>query len=252
MSPRSLSIVLLAFAAAAPAQAQISRVFVSVTGNDANVCSNVATPCRTLVGGIAQVDANGEVIVTETGSYAGATITKSVKINVPAGLTAFSGLPVVSNPGAGNTVVIRGLTLKAATPGAGTGLTQLSGALIVENSVIDGWDTGIRVTATDPVSISGTTVRNNLATGIFVQANSTVTIQDSRLIGNGLGTPALGYAGLFAVAGRVSVDRSECFRSYACLWFRGDTSPVTGTVRRTFVSGSEFGIVSQIAGTDVT
>ena len=62
-----------------PVEAQVARVFVSVTGNDANVCSNVATPCRTLAGGISQVDADGEVIVIESGSYAGGTITKSVK-----------------------------------------------------------------------------------------------------------------------------------------------------------------------------
>src|SRR5262245_19834203 len=100
MSRRSLPLAMLVIVEPAPAQAQVARVFVSVTGNDLNVCSDVATPCRTLGGGIAQVDADGEVIVTATGSYAGVTITKPVKINVPAGLVAFSGLPVVSDPGA--------------------------------------------------------------------------------------------------------------------------------------------------------
>src|SRR5262245_24695704 len=50
--------------------AQVARVFVSVNGNDANSCSNIATPCRTLGGGISQVDPNGEVIVIDSGSYA--------------------------------------------------------------------------------------------------------------------------------------------------------------------------------------
>ena len=50
------------------AEAQVSRVFVSVTGNDANTCSDVSTPCGTQGGGIAQVDAEGEVIVTTSGS----------------------------------------------------------------------------------------------------------------------------------------------------------------------------------------
>src|SRR5437773_8943662 len=105
-----------------PAEAQVSRVFVSVAGDDTNTCSNVFTPCRTLAGGISQVDPDGEVIVIESGSYAGGTITKSVKINVASGVVAFSGLPIVVNPGSGNRVVLRGLTIKAVTVGSGTGI----------------------------------------------------------------------------------------------------------------------------------
>ncbi len=35
------------------AEAQISRVFVSVIGNDGNNCASLDTPCRTIAGGIA-------------------------------------------------------------------------------------------------------------------------------------------------------------------------------------------------------
>jgi hypothetical protein len=133
--------------------------------------------------------------------------------------------------------------LKAATPGIGIGLSRISGALIVENSVIDGWYTGIQIIATDPVSISGTTVRNNESVGIRVAANATVSIDDSRLVGNG---SYIGGAGLAADAGTVSVDRSECFGSYVCLWFRNWVSAATGSVRRTLVSGSSFGIASEL------
>ena len=48
-------VVLSQFALIPLADAQVARVFVSVNGNDANVCSNVATPCRTLGGGVTQV-----------------------------------------------------------------------------------------------------------------------------------------------------------------------------------------------------
>ena len=82
-------------------QAQVSRVFVSVNGNDANDCLQPATSCRTLNGGIAKVDPQGDVIVIDTGSFAGATVTKSVKIDVPSGAIAFSALSIVINaPGA--------------------------------------------------------------------------------------------------------------------------------------------------------
>src|SRR5262245_47641189 len=110
-----VAVCLTIVGAAATAEAQVSRVFVSVNGNDANVCSNITTPCRTLGGGITQVDPYGEVIVIDSGSYAGGTITKSVKVNVPAGIVAFSGLPITVDPGGSGTVVLRGLTLKAAS-----------------------------------------------------------------------------------------------------------------------------------------
>ena len=61
-----------------------------------------------------RVDANGEVIVLDSGSYGGTTITKAVRINVPLGLVAFAAQPFVINaPGAA--VALRGLTLKALT-----------------------------------------------------------------------------------------------------------------------------------------
>src|SRR5207247_10801031 len=133
---RTLSAVVRAsavtLAAAVPTQAAISRVFVSINGNDTNDCSNIQTPCRTLAGGINQVDADGEVIVIESGSYAGVTISKSVKINVPPGIVAFSGQGFGVDPGAGNRVVVRGLTLKSGNPGAGTGINPYWGPLFVE------------------------------------------------------------------------------------------------------------------------
>jgi hypothetical protein len=245
MRSRSLVVVSasLVLAGAGSADAQISRVFVSVNGNDLNVCSNIATPCRTLGAGITQVDPNGEVIVIDTGSYAGVTITKPVKINVPSGTVAFSGLPVVSNPGAGNTVVIRGLTLKAATPGTGTGLTQTSGKLIVENTVVDGWYLGIAINAAEPVAIDHTTVRNCANSGIQVSAAALVAVDNSYLISNGKDDAG----GLYASAGTVSMDRSEIVGSYIGFWFQGGS----GMLRRSLVTGCEYGIYSQNVATNV-
>src|SRR5262245_29675446 len=107
MSLRTPLVVAVLFGVCGNADAQVSRVFVSVTGNDVNTCSNISTPCRTISGGITQVDAQGEVIVIDSGSYAGGTITKSVKINVAAGAVAFSGLPITANAGTGGGGVLR-------------------------------------------------------------------------------------------------------------------------------------------------
>jgi hypothetical protein len=175
MSLRQLAALLALIALSDAAHAQVSRVFVSVNGNDANVCSNIATPCRTFGGGITQVDAQGEVIVVDSGSYAGTTITKSVKINVPAGIVAFSGLPITVDPGAGGVVVLRGLTLKAATPGAGIGITQNSGTLFLENTVVDGWSYGLYLNPPAPerLYVKGSVFRNN-DIGVGINAGTSV------------------------------------------------------------------------------
>ena len=170
-----LAASLVVMAGGGAAQAQVSRVFVSVTGNDANICSDIATPCRTFSGAATQVDAQGEVIVVASGSYAGGTLTKSVKINVPAGVVAFSGQPITVNPGAGGTVVIRGLTLKAATAGTGTGISHSSGTLIVENTVVDGWSDGVNSgSLAEKLFVSGSVFRNNAAAGLIMLGNGSL------------------------------------------------------------------------------
>jgi hypothetical protein len=165
-----------------------ARVFVSVLGLDTNDCSNVATPCRTLNAAIGQVASDGEVIVTRSGSYAGATVTKGVKLDAAPGVVAYSGQPIVVNSGPGTTVVIRGLTLKAATPGSGTGLLiQSAGAAFVENTVIDGWDVGIQQGA-PAAFIKDSTIRNN-NTGLHTTSGKT-TVDNSRFSNNGGGIVA--------------------------------------------------------------
>jgi hypothetical protein len=180
------NVALLALMGAATTEAQVSRVFVASSGNDANDCLLPTTACRTLAGGILRVDAQGEVIVVDSGSYAGTTITKSVKIDVPSGVVAFSGIAIDSNPGANVVVVIRGITLKAFTPGTGTGLTVTSGDLFLENSVIDGWDKGVSAASGGRIFMKNSTIRNN-ATGLSVTTSSRVAIEGSQFENNGLG-----------------------------------------------------------------
>jgi hypothetical protein len=199
---KPVAAALVSAALCGTAHAQVSRVFVSVNGNDANVCSDVATPCRTLRGGIDQVDANGEVIVIASGSYAGGTIAKSVRINVASGIVAFSGLPIVVDPGAGGAVVLRGLTLKAATAGAGSAITHQSGALFVENSVIDGWYTGlISKAGAEELFVKGSVFRNQSSTGLIVQSGDTAIVDDSFFERNG-------ETGVSIQAGRLRVSHT--------------------------------------------
>lgn len=62
--------------AAAPAQAQASRTWVSGVGDDANPCSRTA-PCKTFAGTISKTAAKGEINVMDPGGYGAVTITKS-------------------------------------------------------------------------------------------------------------------------------------------------------------------------------
>jgi hypothetical protein len=146
---------------------QAARTFVSVNGNDANNCANVATPCRTLDAAIGQVGPGGEVIVLRTGPYGGATITKSVRLNVPTGVIAFTASSFVINAGMSDVVVLRGLTIKALTAGTGTGVVvNTAAAVYVENTVLDGWDKGVEVLGPGQLFVTDSTIRNSATAGV--------------------------------------------------------------------------------------
>jgi hypothetical protein len=230
-----------------------ARVFVSVLGADTNDCSNIATPCRTLNAAVAQVAFAGEVIVTRSGSYAGASITKSVKINAAAGVVAFSGQPVTVDPGAAGVVVIRGLTLKAITPGTGTGLSQLSGSLFVENSVIDGWSTGLNSAGSGRLYVENSTFRNN-SEGIHLASSGSAAINGSSLVGNSFGGLAVDLGtvtvtgstlsenghGVFLDTGAVTLDKTQLANNAtAGVLVAG---PALARLTRCVVSGNGVGL----------
>jgi hypothetical protein len=181
---------------ASSALAIVARVFVSVNGNDSNVCSNVATPCRTFAGGILQVNVGGEVIVLDSGSYGGTTITNAVTLNVPPGVIAFTAQPLVVNaPGA--TVVLRGLTIDGAGASA-NGINVVSvGTLHVESCVITGFTggdaghgNGVFFGSAGNLFVKDAIVRGNGFVGIFVapaSGTAKASIEHCRLEGNAFG-----------------------------------------------------------------
>src|ERR1700732_56214 len=65
---------------AAPAQALVTRTFVSAAGSDSNNCANVLTPCRHLATAYAATAANGEIYVLDPANYGALTITGPVSI----------------------------------------------------------------------------------------------------------------------------------------------------------------------------
>jgi hypothetical protein len=182
------------------------RVFVSVDGSDVNDCREPTTPCRTFDEAIVQVAAGGEVIVLRTGSYGGATITKGLAINVPAGVVAFAAAPFVVSASESDAVVLRGLTIKALTPGSGTGiLFEAGAALFVERCILDGWERGIHFAGDGHLFVSETTIRSSTLAGLHIEpaALGRVAIDRSHVTGT------VGGCGIDVGAGALASVRAS-------------------------------------------
>src|SRR6267378_4107984 len=127
---------------ATSASAQVARVFLAGTGNDAGDCTNQATPCRSLQGAVTACPVNGEIIVLDNGGYGSANITKSLTVNASAGVAAFIARTITVNIGSTDKVVLRGLSINGVVFGDQFGIAFTGGGtLVVENSVIAGFIT---------------------------------------------------------------------------------------------------------------
>ena len=135
-----VSLGFLAFAP--PALGLANRVFVSArSGNNANDCSNINTPCQTLAGAVVQLNPSGEAIVLDSGGYGPVTITQAVTIEAPPGVVAFihppTGNAITVNAGASDVVILRGLVLNGGDSN-GIKINTASG-VIIESCVISGF-----------------------------------------------------------------------------------------------------------------
>jgi hypothetical protein len=238
---------------ASSAFAQVARVFVSVNGNDGNTCSNVATPCRTFGGGITQVDDGGEVIVLDTGSYGGTTITKGVTLDVPPGVVAFAAQPFTINA-PGKNVTLRGLTLKALTPGTGVAVTFTAGTtLTIENCVINGWSDGIDINAAGTLIVRDSVFKNMVNVGIqvaLVSGNAFATVIRCQFENNGF--VGLQARELSTVWARDCVFTGNFAGAEALS--TAAAAPAELNVRNCLFSNNTNGVVAQVfpGGTSVT
>src|ERR1700687_5862050 len=193
-----LAIWVLSFAAASPVFGLANRVFVSArSGNNANSCDNIATPCPTFAGAVTQLNPDGEVIVLDSGGYGPVTITQSVIIEAPAGVTAFihppSGGGAVTVNASGATVVLRGLTMDGAGAATGNGINvQAVAVLHVENCTIAGFPggNGIFFGSAGQLFVKDTIIRKIGGPGIWVGPSSGLaqaSVDRCRLEQNGFG-----------------------------------------------------------------
>ena len=205
---------------ATSASAQVARVFLAGTGNDAGDCTNQATPCRSLQGAVNACPANGEIIILDNGGYGGATITKSLTVNASAGVVAFIARTITVSIATTDKVVLRGLTMNGVVFGDYRGITfDVGGTLVVENSVIAGFVTNgisqdapgsnlivnncefrnnsiglrnINLTATNSNTvIENSRFEDNYNYGVAAdQGAANVSIRNSVLVNNGVGVQA--------------------------------------------------------------
>jgi hypothetical protein len=178
---------------AAPAQAQLSRTFVSAaSGNDANNCDR-PTPCRTFQGAHDKTNPDGEITVLDAGGYGAVTITKSISIvNDGVGeasvLVSGGATGITINGGPASYVNLRGITIQGIGFGGGTGLRFNSGfSLTLTNCVVrNHTHDGIvfAPNAASNLAVSNTLAADNGGNGIIVQptgTNSLVNVMLNRV-----------------------------------------------------------------------
>ena len=163
-----------------PAQAQLSRTFVSAAiGSDGNNCDR-PTPCRTFQAAHNKTNADGEITVLDPGGYGSLMITKSISIvNDGVGessiLVSGGATGININAGTAAYVNLRGLTIQGIGFGGGSGLFFAAGfSLTMENCVIrnhTGFGVKFQPNSDSHLSVSNTLVADNGGDGIMVLTN---------------------------------------------------------------------------------
>jgi hypothetical protein len=160
--------------AAAPANAQATRTWVSGVGDDANPCSRTA-PCKTFAGAISKTAASGEINCLDPAGYGAVTITKSISIicyHTLGGILSAGTTGVIINALSSDRVILKGLDINGVNTGV-SGIRVLSvGALTVEDTTIANvtqWGIQINNTALHTFQINHVTVTGATLGGIQVR-----------------------------------------------------------------------------------
>ena len=233
-----------------PALAQRARVFVSVTGNDANPCT-AASPCRTFQAAHDAVLAGGEISVLDTGGYGTLVINKAISIvavGVEAGIAIPSGgTGITISAGASDAVSLLGLTIDGAGAGQ-TGIAFSSGkSLTIKNSVIknltsSGIALGPSTSAT--IVVSDTLVIENGGHGIYLQPSgggvvsglfNHVEVYHNGLQGIGVFANAMCCSSFLKA---MIVDSVSSFNGNAGIYALGGTVPLNLNVARSTTMGN--------------
>jgi hypothetical protein len=136
----SILFVVTLFSFVSVAQAQSFQTFVSVRGNDNNICT-ATQPCRTFAHALNEVKPRGEVIAVDSGDYEGFSINKPVTVSAAPGVHAgivgaISGVNVTAS----DTVVLRRLKFNGLSTTSMGIFFSSAGKLRIEDCQIEDYD----------------------------------------------------------------------------------------------------------------
>ena len=200
-----------------PAAAQYIT-YVASNGNDANACTVITAPCKTLQRAVTVTSANGTVRVL-TPLVSSVFINKSITID-GAGNTIVGQITI---GGATAVVTLRGLALNG-VGGYANGIRIDSAAAVqIQNCTVERYTgDGIKLVATTAtkLSVSDTVSHDNGGRGLLVDDTSAeVTVEDSRFERNG-------SHALYLRAFGANVTRSAASGNIAGIYLVGGTTNI--------------------------
>ena len=206
--------------AAAPAQAQSVRTWVSGAGSDASPDCSRAVPCATFQIAHGKTAAGGEINCLDSGSFSSVTITKSITINCEGVIGAvvadnLTNVAIVVTAGSTDVVVLRGLDIFGNFSGIAGVSFAFGAALHIENcwihdfnlfvgfGTVPGWGITAGSSNSGELYVTNTTISHNGSAtdggGIKITAppgtTQKVTINQSNVQNNTTGIKADGASG---------------------------------------------------------
>jgi hypothetical protein len=181
--------------------------YISSAGDDMNPCSRSA-PCRTFSGGLGKTDANGDLIVLDSGIYGPLRIYKSVRVTavgVHAGTGDYNGAVVSIAPA--DVVVLRGLTISGGYEAA-LDYTQ-GGTLHIEDCTITRGEDGIDFTGTGRLFVKDSFIRNNYGLGLRMGMFNCYFTGVPYVCGQGTAIASIDHCEIHGDGGGVEVGTTE-------------------------------------------
>lgn len=219
----TFAIALVAGITANPSATAAQRTFVATFGDDAAACT-LAAPCRSFTAALAQTDANGEIVVLDTGGYGRVTINKSVTIAAPAGVHA-------------------GITVFAGTNGVD--VSRFDGIVVLRGLVINGQggDDGIRFERGVELHVENCVVSNMGRYGLYSDASAArLFVKDTVFRGTaGQGVHLMDFAAVYL--DRVRIERSSSWG--LLIW--SDNAAALAMVKDSFIVASGETAVRAVA-----
>src|ERR1700681_167338 len=169
-----LTLLTATLALALPAQASLTRTFVSSAGSDANPCT-ITQPCATFAHAYSLTPASVIVAALDPGKYGPLTITGAITINGNgwAAITApaaGNGI-TITTAGASDKVTLTGLNIDGAAAGYNGVVLNSAGSLTVTNCTLQNF----AYDGTHPTTGNGILMQPTAGTLAFTITNTTAS-----------------------------------------------------------------------------